>query len=543
VAEGYKIIAEALVAAGVDTIFGVMGEGNMPVIDHWVHDLGKSYIAARHEGGAVSMAEGYARAGNRIGVATVTQGPGLTNTLTALTTAVRQHAPVLLLPGALPLEGSPSAQNIDHKAVVAASGAEYRILTSVHSARKALYAALHRLQTTWHPLVLDLPIDLQEMDWPRTDDQYRPAEALGVRPMPSPEAVERAVDLLTRAERPVVLAGKGATAARDDLVAIAEHLGAPLATSLQGKGLFGGHPLDVGVAGGFAYTHTQTILGNSDCVLAVGASLNTWTLQHGATFPEAEIIHVDVDPQRMGVVTPVAVPIVADAGATATALLTRLRDAAPPATDRCASVEGAVAAGRDDEQAKLEVQGALIAGEHVIGAVEPILPADRTVVLDAGHFMGWPILYLSVPEPSAFLWTCDFGSIGLGAATAVGAALARPDRLTVLVAGDGGLMMSLGELETIARYGLRMVVLVLNDEGYGAEVQILKSQGRRPETALFTNPDLTAVAAALGFDTLRLESTDDLDKLAKSVTELDGPLFVEARIDDRIAPWFQHMLP
>jgi acetolactate synthase I/II/III large subunit len=104
-AEGYRIICEALVAAGVDTMFGVMGEGNMPIIDHWVHDLGLTYIAARHEGGAVSMAEGYARAGNRIGVATVTQGPGLTNTLTALTTAVRQHAPVLLLPGPCPSKG------------------------------------------------------------------------------------------------------------------------------------------------------------------------------------------------------------------------------------------------------------------------------------------------------------------------------------------------------------------------------------------------------------------------------------------------------
>jgi acetolactate synthase I/II/III large subunit len=427
--------------------------------------------------------------------------------------------------------------------VIAPSGAEYRALTSIHTARHGLYSALHRLETTGHPLVLDLPIDLQEMDWPRTDEQYRPAEALTVQPHPSDEALRRAIALLRDAERPVVLAGKGAAGTRDAIAAIAEHLGAPLATSLQGKGLFGGHPLDVGVAGGFAHGHAQTLLGNSDCVLAIGASLNTWTLQHGATFPEAAIIHVDVDPTRFGAVTPIEVPIVGDAATTAAALLDLLHAEVPDNPTRRRSVEQTIADARADEAASVAATGELTAGEHVVAAVEPLLPPNRTLVLDAGHFMGWPILYMSVPEPRAFLWTCDFGSIGLGAATAVGAALAQPDRLTVLVAGDGGLMMSLGELETIARYRLRMVVLVLNDGGYGAEVQILRHQGRRGDTALFNNPDLTAVAAALGFDTMRLDSTDNLEQFGKLVDQLDGPLFVEARIGDTIAPWFQHMLP
>lgn len=544
-AEGYRIICEALVDAGVDTIFGVMGEGNMPIIDHWVHDLGLSYVPARHEGGALSMAEGYARAGERLGVATVTQGPGVTNTLTALTSAVRHHAPVLLLAGALPVEGSPSAQNIDHKTVVQPSGAGFVELTSIHSARRRLYDALHLLQSSRCPVVLDTPIDVQEMDWPRGDDHPRDVEAVAQRPRPARDALDRAIKLLGDAQRPAVLAGRGAAAAdaRDALVAIAEHLGAPLATSLQAKGLFGGHPLDVGVAGGFAYTHAQTILGNSDCVLAIGASLNPWTTQHGATFPGAQMIHVDTNAPGIGAHTDVALAVVADALAAAEDLLERVTDRLPAQVERRTEVEASIAAGREDEAALLAADGPLVEGEKVVGAVEGVLPRERTLVLDAGHFMGWPILYMSVPEPSAFLWTCDFGSIGLGIATAVGAATARPDRLTVCVAGDGGLLMNLGELETVGRLGLPMVVLVLDDGGYGAEVQILQHMGRHPETARFENPDFVAVAASLGLTGMRLTSTDDLPGLEAAVAELDGPLLVHSTIGDRIAPWFQHMLP
>jgi acetolactate synthase I/II/III large subunit len=543
--EGYRLVCTALEAAGVDTIFGVMGEGNMPVIDHWVHGLGHTYVAARHESGAVSMAEGYARAGGRLGVATVTQGPGLTNTLTALTTAVRQKAPVLLLAGALPTQGSPSAQSIDHRAVVATSGADYHLLASVHSARRTLYDALHRLQVTGRPVVLDMPIDVQEMDWPFGEEAPRSADAVHQAVRPALEALERAVALLADAERPVIVAGRGADAsgARDALVALAEHLGAPLATSLQGKGLFGGHPLDLGVAGGFAFTHTQTILGNSDCMLGVGASLNTWTAQHGATFPAAAVIHVDINPSAVSSYTDASVAVVADARTAAEELLTLVRERIQPAAERRAKVEQAIDAGRRDEAAQTAAEGELTTGEHVIGAVERVLPAERTVVLDAGHFMGWPILHLSVPGPDAFLWTCDFGSIGLGVATGVGTALARPDRLTVVVAGDGGLLMSLGELETVGRLGLRMVVLVLNDGAYGAEVHILRSQARHGELAHFDNPDLVVLAQALGLDAMRLGHTDDLDTLAKKLADLDGPLLVESRIGDDIAAWFQHMLP
>jgi acetolactate synthase I/II/III large subunit len=544
-AEGYRIICAALQELGVDTIFGVMGEGNMPLIEEWVHGLGHTYVAARHESGATSMAEGYARAGERIGVATVTQGPGVTNTVTALTSAARQHAPVLLLAGDLPTQGSPSAQNIDHKAVVAPTGAGYHRLGSTHSAHAELYAALHAVQVERRPILLDVPIDLQEMDWPRSDDGPRNVGALTQRPEPDPAGLTEALALLAAASRPVIVAGKGAAraGAREAVVSLAEHLGAPLATTLQAKGLFHGHPLDVGIAGGFAHGYAQTLLGNGDVLLAVGASMNTWTAQHGAAFPEAKVIHIDHDPVRIGSYTDPAVPIVGDARVASEALLARVQQELPADPQRRDKVASTIATGREETRAAITTEGPLTAGEHVIGAVEAILPADRNLVLDAGHFMGWPILHLSVPDPQSFLWTCDFGSIGLGVATGIGAALARPDRTTVIVAGDGGLMLSLGELETVARLGLPVIVLVLNDGGYGAEVQILRSQQRHGELALFDNPDLLAVAGALGFQTVGLRTTDDLDELAKRVANLDGPLFVEARIDDTIAAWFQHMLP
>lgn len=542
---GYRIICEALASAGVDTIFGVMGEGNMPIIDCWVHDLGHRYVAARHEGGAVSMAEGHARAGSRVGVATVTQGPGVTNAMTALTSAGRQKSAVLLLAGALPTEGSPSAQRMDHRAVAAAAGAGYVELRSIHSARRALHDALHLVQSTRLPVVLDLPIDVQEMDWPHGEEGPRSVAAVAQRPQPSAEALDQALELLAVAERPTIVAGRGATrsGARSALQELASWLGAPLATSLQAKGLFGGHPLDLGIAGGFAHTHAQTILGDSDCVLAVGASLNTWTTQHGATFPAAAVIQVDSDATGIGTYTDVDVAIVADARAAADALVGAARDRLPEATQRRTVLEARIAEGRRDARALATTTGDLDAGAHVVGLLDEVLPTDRTVVLDAGHFMGWPILHLSVPEPDAFLWTCDFGSIGLGVATGIGAALARPDRLTVVVVGDGGLMMSLGELDTAARLRLPLVVVVLDDGAYGAEVQILRHQGRHADSAQFDNPSFTRLAEALGYESFALTTTADRPALEAAIANRSGPLLVACRIGGDIASWFRHMLP
>jgi thiamine pyrophosphate-dependent acetolactate synthase large subunit-like protein len=560
-----ETLAAELAGGGVDTVFGVVGEGNLALATLLHRTPGVRYLAARREDGAVAMADGYARASGRLGVATVTHGPGLTNTVTALTEAVRARTPLLLLAGAVGRSDRTNRQRIDQARLAQATGAEVVEVTSPAHAAADLRHAMTRAVSSRVPVLLNLPVDVQQAEAePATGPPWRPPAR--PRPAPEPAAVRAAARALAAARRPVVLAGRGAVlaGARAELERLADRAGALLCTTLFANGFFAGHPYDVGICGGFATGLGERLIADADCVVAFGASLNRWTTANGRLLT-GTVIHCDSDPAAIGRWLRPAHALVADAALGAAALADALAGA--PA-DGLAGVPAAGLAGapvadppgggdraggdRGDRGYRSQWLAAEIAGYDVSGEfrdasgpdgldLHPVsvlldrrLPVDRQVVVDVGHFMSVPSRYVRVRDPRGYLSPSAFGAIGLSLPAAVGAAAARPDRLTVCFVGDGGLMMGLPELDTARRAGLPLLVVVMNDRAYGAEVHLSRHHGIPDDLAWFDPVDLAATAAGLG---LPARSASTLDDLAAAVDELvraGGPALLDVRLDARV---------
>jgi acetolactate synthase-1/2/3 large subunit len=359
-----------------------------------------------------------------------------------------------------------------------------------------------------------------------------PRPASVVTPAPGPGAVADAADLLRTVRRPIVLAGRGAvrSGARDELVALAGRLGAVLATTVQAKEYFAGHPDDLGIFGNVAYGASRAVIEESDGVVAFGASLNMWTTGSGRFTAGKRVVHVDVDPVRIGSFTAADVGIVADARLTAAAIGVALDDRGhEPAPGWTAGVRDRMADGGREFADRggpdtVDVRSAMI-------RLDAVLPRQRVLVNDIGRFLVgvWP--HLRVADPTDLVSMGEFGSVGLAVPAAVGAAIARPEQMVVALAGDGGLMMHLGELSTAVRERLPLLVVVLNDGAYGAEHYKLKDVGVDVRYAMNAWPDLAALAVAIGARGTTVRKLDDIDALAEIADDLDGPFLVDVRLD------------
>ncbi len=529
-------VGSTLARLGVDTVFGLAGSGNFVVTNALVAG-GATFHSARHEGGAVAMADGWARATGRVGTASVHQGPGLTNTLTALGEAAKAHTPLLVLAGDTPPGALRSNFRIDQHDLVRAVGAAPELVSSAQTAAADAARALRRAQLERRPVALMMPIDLQAAAAPEREIA---AVALPASPAPAADAVARAADLLEGARRPVVVAGRGAVLAdaRLPIEALAARVGALLATSAMANGLFAGLPYALGIAGGFASPLAAELLAGSDVIVALGATLNHWTTRHGALLqPGSRLIQVDLDAAAIGAHQPADVAIVGDAAATAAALLAELQARGhESAGRRTPAIARAIATRRwRDEPYEDRPAPGTIDPRTLAIALDELLPADRAVAVDSGAFTGWPSMYLDVADPRAWLFCNAFQSVGLGLGAALGAAVARPDRITVAAVGDGGLFLALPELDTAARLGLPVLVVVFDDAAYGAEVHHFGPMGQDVAIARFPDADIAAIARGAGVPAHTVRSRADLAPVAAWAAEPRGPLLVDAKVDPTVA--------
>ncbi|WP_173092874.1 thiamine pyrophosphate-binding protein [Actinomadura verrucosospora] len=531
-----RAVANVLAGHGVSCVFGVLGDGNLPIVDPLVHEHGARYVAAAREDGAVLMADGYARAGGRLGVATVTHGPALTNAVTALTEAARARTPMLLVAADTAPGDLRNPQAIDQEDVVRPTGAGVQWLHSAESAARDVVTAIGRAFTERRPIVLNAPTPLLGLEAGEPAGTFREDRT----PMPAPrdDQVASAAELLADAERPVIVAGRGAMGARDALVALGERTGALLATTLKAKGLFAGEPYDVGVCGGFATTPGRELIRRSDLLLAVGAGLNTFTTDGGRTLAgDPVIVHNDVRPDAFGRWTPVDLRVLGDAGAFAA----MLADAAAPKTGwRTGEVARRLSEYEYGDEYPDGSDETGLDPHTVVAALERIVPRERTVIVEGGHAaLSEPSRGLSVPDPSGFVFPVNFGSIGLGLATAIGAATARPDRVALAVTGDGALMMNLAELDTAVRAGARLVVVVMNDGAYGYEYHNMLHRGMDTGLSLIPRPDFAAVARAFGATAVTVRTPGELDELKGLVADPAGPVLVDVRLTRAVRTrWF-----
>jgi acetolactate synthase I/II/III large subunit len=537
-------VGRTLVELGIDRAFGVVGSGNFHVTNAMV-DAGARFVAARHENGAATMADGYARMSDRVAAVTVHQGCGLTNAMTGLTEAAKSRTPLVVV--AADVTEPRSNFYVDQDALAIAVGAVPMRLRDAADAVATATQAYVTARDDRRTVLLNLPLRVQgdEVEPARSSAAAAPQSAgsMSAAREPDPTGLAALVEALRAAQRPVFVAGRGARGSRAELRRLGDAGGALLATSAVAKGLFHDDPWSLDVSGGFASPFAAELIQDADLIVGWGCALNMWTMRHGRLIgPDSVVAQVDLDADALGAHRDIAVGVVGGVTETARAATELLAADRPAATGyRTEEIRSRLA--RDLRWRDVPYDDTSTA-DHIdprtltIG-LDDLLPAERIVSIDSGNFMGYPSMFLSVPDEHGFCFTQAFQSIGLGLATAIGAALAQPDRLPVAALGDGGALMAAAELETVARLGLPMVVVVYNDAAYGAEVHHFGPDGYPLETVRFPDTDIAAIGRGYGFDAVTVRRRDDLDGVR---TWLDGdrqaPLLVDAKVTGDAGSWW-----
>ena len=532
-------VGAVLADLGADTVFGVVGSGNFHVTNALI-TRGAQFYAARHEGGAACMADGWARTAGRPALLSVHQGPGLTNALTGITEAAKSRTPLVVLAADVAGAAVRSNFRIDVASIAAAVGAVPERLHSPGSAAADAARAYQVAQRERRTVVLAMPLDVQAAS---CDPPAVASLPLLRPPAPAAEAAQALATALEAARRPVFVAGRGARAAGagGDLRRLADACGALLATSAAAKGLFRGSPWDLDVSGSFASPLASELISAADMIVGWGCSLNMWTMRHGGLIgPEATVAQVDDEAAAIGANRPVHLGVLGDVAETARAVLEALdgRTMAGYRSEDLRARIGREARWRDVPYAD-ESDGSRIDPRTLTIALDDMLPAARLVAVDSGNFMGYPSMYLSVPDADGFCFTQAYQSVGLGLASGIGAAIARPDRLPVAALGDGGALMGVSELETAVRLRLPMVIIVYDDEAYGAEVHHFAPGGHPLDSVQFPPTDIAAIGRGFGCEAVTVNRPSDLRPLQ---AWLDGPrerpVLIDAKITSSHGSWW-----
>lgn len=536
----HDVIGKILSDMGVKAVFGVVGSGNFHFTQALVEG-GAKFVAARHEGGAASMADAYARMSGEVAVLSLHHGCGFTNAITGITEAAKSHTPLLVLTA----EATDPRSNffIDQRAIAEGVGAISMRVTSPQHALREVRTAFDVCHTQRKTVVLNVPIDVQDMEW---EYELPEASVISVTTPPQPVAseLEKLADLLVHAERPVFIAGRGARSpeAKRALRELAEQSGALLATSAVAKGLFNEDPWNIDVSGGFSSPLTAELIASADVVVSWGCTLNMWTTRHGKLLGEgADLVQVDLDQSALGKHRPIALGLWGDIAATAAATVPLIAGKKDGHGYRMSDVKQRIDKGVQWSQVPFTDQSGdgLIDPRVLSMRIDEMLPAERVVGVDSGNFLGYPSMFMRVPDENGFCFTQAFQSVGLGMATAIGSALAQPDRVPVLATGDGGFLMGISELETIVRLAIPMVIIIYNDSKYAAEVHHFGQDTAGIDSVVFPPTDMAEIARGYGCDAITVREADDLLPLK---AWLDGPrktpIVIDAKTVSKEAAWW-----
>lgn len=542
-----QALARVLADHGVTTLFGVLGDGNMFVVDSFVHDCGGRYVAAAHETGATLMAMGHGSAAGGAGVVTVTHGPGLANTLPALISAAREHSPLLVLTGDIFVPGH--TQNIDQRHIVAPTGAGYVQASSAAAAPAELAAALTQATAERRPVVFALPAKLNFAQTEYAGGEFwtsagAPSLSQPADPGPEPadldpDELDTACGIIASATRPVVLGGLGAVPGRgaQALRRLADALGAPMATTLPAKGLFGDDENDLGVFGSFSSAAAVEAILASDCIIALGTSLSRLTGggDGWAFFQDKAIVRCDLSADTTAREFPLAAAVTADAATFADAVVRMLGEAGYAATGFRRSLQRSAAPAAP---ARAGDDSGPVDAETAMRVLNQALPADRCITVDGGRFTRFAVENLTVPSARQWMFGGrGLGAIGLGLPEAIGLASAFPHAPAVSVIGDGAFMLGgLAEFNTAVRHGLDLIVVVCNDGAYGAEFRKLKRRDCGVDLSLFAWPEFSAVAQSLGGTGFAVRSPADLAQLPAVIAGRRSPLLIDIKLDPASVP-------
>ena len=530
---GARMIWEVLVREGVDTVFGYPGGAILPAYDAML-GYPIRHVLVRHEQGAAHMADGYARASGRLGVCIATSGPGATNLVTGIATAMMDSSPIVCITGQVPgaLLGRDAFQETDITGITLPITKHNYLVTRAEDVAPALAEACALARSGRPgPVLVDITKDAQQGE---TDGRLPDAAELpGARPTPSTQDLARAAALIDAAERPVVLAGQGIVraGATSALAALVERSEMPVAMTLLGLGaLPASHPLALGMMGMHGEAWVNTAIQEADLLVALGMRFDDRVTGALKTYaPHARKIHVDHDAAELGKNVAVDAGILGDVGE----VMGRLEPLAawrerPAWRQRVERLRGDAAA--RDIQSRPD-DGRLYA-PHAIAGLRQLVADDAIVVTDVGQHQMWQAQYWGHQMPGTLITSGGLGTMGFALPAAIGARLARPEAEIWVIAGDGGFQMTAAELSTCAQEGLDLNVAIINN-GYLGMVRQWQEffYDQRYAATPILNPDFVRLAEAHGLTGLRVRTRDEIpDAVARSRAER-GTVVVEIQVE------------
>ena len=532
----YQGLAKAFAAEGATAVFGMMGDGNM----YWMealHDLGVDLLEVRHEGAGLGMADGWARASHTPGVCTATCGPGVTQLATALVTATRAQSQVVAFVGDAPSTDEDYVQYFDQSRFAAACEAGFVRVLSPDTAYQAVRKAFYQTRLESRPVVLSAPLDIQQKTM-HDDEEYVPSSTLfsSQRTRPNPDSIERAADIVANSRKPVIIVGRGAiwSGAGDAVLKLAERVGALIATTLMAKNWLAEADYHAGISGFYGTRAALELFQEADCVLAVGASLNRYTTEHGYLYPNARYVQLDLRPHvLMEGVRSADCYVASDARLGVEALDAALAARSFTSTGYHTGEVKQRLSNQFADSAEFPIEPERVDPREVCLALDAAVPTDVPLVMGSGASTGFTTMLFNRPGRRV-LAGHFFGCIGQMLPAAMGALVAGGKKPMLLVDGDASVMMHLAELETAVRYQMPLLVTVLNDQALGSEYHKMRAHNMQADLATITTPDLGAVARSFGGRGCLATAIEEVREAADEWLADPGVMVIDARISRNV---------
>ncbi len=537
---GADVVCEALLRQGADVLFGYPGGVILPLYDVFADYPDLRHVLVRHEQGAAHAADGYARAGGRVGVCLGTSGPGATNLVTGLATAQLDSVPVVGITGNVPaaLIGKDAFQEIDITGITLPMTKHNYLVRNADELPHVLAEAFYLARSGRPgPVHVDITKDAlqQETQAPHPSDEEVAAGLPGFKPTLEGHAkqLRLAAQAIDAAQRPVILAGHGVLLARawEELRALAERARIPVAHTLLGVGaLDETHPLSYGYMGMHGWKHVNRAIQAADLLVALGMRFDDRVTGKVSTYaPGAKVIHVDIDPSEIGKNVAVDIPIVGDVGRVLRALTPLLREI--PAEERAGYLGQLAEWRRESEASSWHGSGAwrdgLLSADYVVGRIGELTDHDATLVADVGQNQMWLARYGGFRRPDSHLSSGGLGTMGYSVPAAMGAALARPDKETWAITGDGGFQMTMQELATLVQDHIPVRIALFDNKKLGMirQWQEIFYAGNYHSASLLS-PDYLKLCEAYGIPAWKATRPEDVDGAIRAAQAHDGPTFV-----------------
>ena len=535
---GAKALMTAMEKEGVKQVFGLPGGANLPMYDEF-NRCDIRHILVRHEQSAAHMADGFGRVSRKPGVCFATSGPGATNILTGIATAQADSAPMIAVTGqvAVDMIGRDAFQESD---IIGMANPVVKYAFQPRSAgeipevvKKGFFIAETGRPG---PVLIDVPKDVQTNEAPMEfPDEFK---IQGYHPWADPDIVnvERAIDMLLHAEKPIILAGGGAiiSSAFAELQAVAETLMLPVVSTFKGKGAFPEtHPLSLGPIGMHGHAEANKMMAEADCVLAIGTRFSDRSVGTFEAFEKRlKIIHMDVDPAEIGKNQNAQIAVVGDVKVNLRVMVKLLLQKAIKKTDESPWVKH-VKETKSYWKENLKIHPGELGAAKILRKLRELLPKESIVTTEVGQHQMWASLFYDVVQPGTFFSSTGLGTMGWGFPAAIGAKVAKPDVPVVDIAGDGSFSMTENSLATAVLEDIPVIVFILNNSTLGMVAQWQRTFYDRRMTGVEQHscPNYVKLAESYGAQGIRAQSMDELDKAIKNALSSDVATVIDIPID------------